>query len=255
MKYLMKIFVCILIGFFLFGINKSFSEEKQGNILAESEKLKNNREEYLNFVKNLDLKETIILGSQIVDKYGTSELYGFFVLLGERVGSDMSAIPKIITLALNEELNPKFKKILVDGFKHTDSYGTYEDGEQMLPHFLKFIEDKSKDQKTKVVLLEIIGCWFDGYKQRFADPLDEEDASEKSFKLVHKQANITINSLNKIIKDKSINKEVSAAAGGLYDKIRQIYLDENNVLPVKCKNLKTFKQVKSKLKKNSDILE
>ena len=172
---------------------------------------------------------------------------------GPKWAADLSTVPETISIVLNEELNPKWEKFLIDNFKRTDYYGIYEDTNEILPVFLEYLEDESKDKKTKVVLLETIGCWFDGYQQRVADPLYEEDKLVKSFKLVHKQAKMTITSLNKIIKDKDINKEVSVAAGSLYAKIHKIYLDEDNVLPFKFKNLRSFKQIKTKLKKSSDI--
>ncbi len=254
MKYLIKICVCILVGIFLLGINQLFSEEKQRNFLAESEQFKNNREGYLNFVKNLNLQETIVLGSQIFDKYGKAELLGFMTeCLGPKWTADLSTIPETISIVLNEELNPEWEKFLIDNFKRTDFSGIYKDGEQMLPHFLRFIEDKSKDEKTKVVLLETIGCWFDGYKERLADPLDEEDASENNFKLVHKQANMTMDTLNKIIQDEEISKEGAVASRNLYVKIHKIYLDKDNELPVKFKKLRYFKQIKTKLEKSAKI--
>ena len=80
MKNLMKIYGLLLIIFILaFSfVNTIFAEE---NILLKVESF-SNREEMIAFERSLTLKELITFGSQYVDKYGTSGLYGFFELLG-----------------------------------------------------------------------------------------------------------------------------------------------------------------------------
>ncbi len=246
MKYLIKIGFLLIV--LIFSIpDFAFSEEP----FASFEKTKT-REEKIAFTNDLTLKEIVVLGSQYADRYGVGGEWTFGFLLGclgPRWEAESSTIPETISIVLNENVNLEWKKFIADYFKDTKVYEIFEDNDRILPAFLNFIDDETKDQKTKVVLLETIGCWFDGYQMRIAEPLDEEDASEKNYKLVHKQAKMTINLLNKITKDKSINKEVSAAAGSLYAKINKMYLDENNVLPLKFKKIKSFKHVKIRLKK------
>ncbi|MFH1093297.1 MAG: hypothetical protein V1739_03975 [Candidatus Omnitrophota bacterium] len=250
MKHIIKLGLLLLI--LLLSISDfAFSEEP----FASFEKTKT-KEEKVAFINDLTLKEIVVLGSQYADKYGVGGEWTFGFLLGclgPRWEAELSTIPETISIALNEKINPEWKKFITDYFKDVKFYEIYEDNNKILPVFLNFINDKSKDQKTKVVLLETIGCWFDGYKQRFTDPLDEEDASEKNFKLVHKQANMTINALDNIIQDKEINKEGAVAAKNLYTKIHKIYLDEDNILPLKFKNIRSFKHIKAKLQKSSNI--
>ena len=78
----------LLITVFLFvsSGNTIFAEE---NILSKVENF-SNREEMIDFQRSLTLKELIVFGSQYVDKYGTSELYGFFELLGLKWGTVLS---------------------------------------------------------------------------------------------------------------------------------------------------------------------
>lgn len=242
MKYFIKTgLLCITL---IFGMgNFVFSEEPIDTFsqIKDGEKI-------VEFAKTLSLREVVILGSQIVDKYDMENAFYFAMdCLGPRWAEDPSTVPETIHIVLTEKVNPKWREFIISNFKRLDFSGAYKDTDSLSLTFLSYLQDPSKDPKTKVVLLEILGCWFDGYKDHFTKPQHEYLRTKENFEIVNKQANRTIDSLDKIVRDKSTNRDVSVASKALLSKIHQIYLDENNVLPSEFKKLDAFKQVKSKM--------
>ncbi len=243
-----------LLGIIAIFILLYFAFPKRPISLAEKFKT---REERLAFIETLSLKDVVILGGQVADKYDMRNAVGVVMEgLGPRWQKDPSTIPETISIVLNTKLNPEWKKFLIDSFKQTELPLFFEENDIMAPFFLKYLEDKSKDQKTKVVLLEILGCWFEGYEISFIYPERESLQTKENFELANRQANLTIASITKLLQDRTTDRDVSEAAKALLKKVHQIYLDEDDALPKGFKSLESFNQVKARtesLMKEMDI--
>ncbi|MFH1548207.1 MAG: hypothetical protein ABID32_02710 [Candidatus Omnitrophota bacterium] len=201
----------------------------------------------MELAKTLSLRETVILGSQKADKSGIEKAFAFGLeYLFPRWQEDASTIPSTISIIVNEKLNPDWEKSLVGFFENIEGPQPFLSMEMFLPAFLKYTEEEPNEQKTKVMLLDIIGSRFEGYKELFTLPEHKHFRTEKNFELANQQVNKTLDSLDKIVLDRETPNNVSNSAKVLYSKIRQIYLDENNILPQEFKALKSFQQVRAK---------
>jgi len=241
MRYLLITILSIVI---LSITNLAFSEEPFDTF----DKIKG-KENKIEFAKTLSLREIVILGSQGADRYDMENAFYFWMeCLAPRWQEDPSTMPETISIIVNEKLNPEWEKSIINLLKNVEGLRAFDETDIILPAFLKYIEDKSKDQKTKIILLDIISSRFDGYKNLFTLPKREYIKTEQNFELTNKQASLAIDSLNKIIQDKTTATNVSNSAKVLYGKIREIYLDKNNALPQEFENRESFKQVKGKTK-------
>jgi uncharacterized protein YecA (UPF0149 family) len=244
MRYLITIIFNIVIMFAL--VNIVFSKEPFDTF----DKIKG-AENKIEFTETLSLREIVILGSQFVEKYGIERVLGFMTeVLGQRWAADYSSIAQTISIVLHEEkINSQWQEFIITNFKTSDVSLFFEDTEAILPFFIIYINDVSEDQKTKKVLLNIIECWFKGYRDYFTLPQCQAFCTRENFAIMNKQALLTLTALSEMLQHESESPETLKAARRLLEKIHQIYSDREHILPSKLKALSSFQQVKKKSEK------